>query len=82
MRKSPTSTLTLLLSALIIAPTLCEPIRAQTSSIKENYVTVERLRVRYAESGGGQAVVMIHGKPGVLKTLNLAPSRRCLPIIA
>ena len=72
MRNSPTSIaikskLTLLLSALIIASTPGEPIRAQTSSIKENYVTVERLRVRYVESGSGQAVVMIHGNAGSIE---------------
>lgn len=83
MRNSLTSItvkFTLLLSALITASTLCEPIRAQsstrrlrrdassrTSSIKENYVTVERLRVRYAESGSGQAVVMIHGNAGSIE---------------
>lgn len=72
MSNSPTSIairskLTLLLSALIIASTLCEPIRAQISSIKENYVTVERLRVRYAESGSGQAVVMVHGNAGSIE---------------
>ena len=70
----------LLLSGLIIASTLCNAVRAQstprrlrsdpssqTSSIKENYVTVERLRVRYAESGSGQAVVMIHGNAGSIE---------------
>ena len=68
MRNRPIkSKLTLFLSALIIASTLCEPIRAQTSSIIENYVTVERLRVRYAESGSGQAVVMIHGNAGSIE---------------
>src|SRR5215470_5106869 len=72
MRNSTTfiairSKLTPLLSALIIASTLCIQIRAQTASIKENYITVERLRVRYAESGSGQAVVMIHGNAGSIE---------------
>ena len=72
MHNSPTSItlkskLTLLLSALTIASTLCEPIRAQISSIKENYVTVKRLHVRYAESGNGPAVVMIHGNGGSIE---------------
>jgi len=74
------SKVTLLLSALLIASMLCEPNRAQssnrlmrndaspqTSSIKENYVTVEKLRMRYVESGRGPAVVMIHGNAGSIE---------------
>lgn len=74
------SKITPLLGALLIASTLCEPNRAQTSkrlirndvspqssSIKENYVTVEKLRMRYVESGSGPAVVMIHGNAGSIE---------------
>lgn len=69
----------LLLSALLIAITLCETNQAQTgnrpkndpgpqtSSIKENYVTIGKLRVRYVESGSGPAVVMIHGNAGSIE---------------
>src|SRR5215471_7595431 len=70
----------LLLSALLLAGTLCESNRAQPStrlmrngpsplafSIKENFLTVERLRVRYIESGSGPAVVMIHGNAGSIE---------------
>ena len=74
------SKVTLLLSTLLIASTLCKPSRAQSSnrlirnnvssqssSINENYVTVEGLRVRYVESGSGPAVVMIHGNAGSIE---------------
>src|SRR5215471_3168840 len=70
----------LLLSALLLAGTLCESNRAQPNtrlmrngpspqafSIKENFLTVERLRVRYIESGTGPAVVMIHGNAGSIE---------------
>jgi pimeloyl-ACP methyl ester carboxylesterase len=40
---------------------------AHTSSIKENFVTVEKLRVRYIERGHGPTVVMIHGNAGSLE---------------
>jgi pimeloyl-ACP methyl ester carboxylesterase len=51
----------------------------QTSSIKEKFVTVDGLRVRYIESGRGPAVVMIHGNAasiedfqfGVIQSLSL-----------
>jgi pimeloyl-ACP methyl ester carboxylesterase len=39
----------------------------QTSSNKENYLTVEKLRMRYVESGSGPAVVMIHGNAGSIE---------------
>jgi pimeloyl-ACP methyl ester carboxylesterase len=39
----------------------------QTSSIKEKFVTVDGLRVRYIESGRGPAVVMIHGNAGSIE---------------
>jgi len=71
---------TLLLGALLLAGMLCESNRAQSStrlirndlspqasSIKENFLTVERLRVRYIESGRGPAVVMIHGNAGSIE---------------
>jgi len=70
----------LLLSALLLAGTLCELDRAQPStslmrngpsplafSIKEKFVTVNGLRVRYIESGKGPAVVMIHGNAGSIE---------------
>ena len=70
----------LLLSALLLSNTLCKSNRTQsnhllirndasfqTSSIKENYVTVEKLRMRYVESGTGPAVVMIHGNAGSIE---------------
>src|SRR5215510_2399843 len=71
---------TLFLSALLLAGMLCQPNRAQsstrlirndpspqTSSIKENFLTVAGLRVRYIESGRGPAVVMIHGNAGSIE---------------
>jgi len=74
------SRITPLLAALFIVSTLCEPSRAQStnrvvrndvssrsSSIKENYTTVEKLRVRYVESGSGSAVVLIHGNAGSIE---------------
>ena len=74
------SRVTPLLGALLIASTLCQPTRAQStdrllrndvtsksSAIKENYVTVEKLRVRYVESGSGPAVVLIHGNAGSIE---------------
>ena len=70
----------LLLSAVLIASTLCEPNRAQStnrpmrnnsssqnSSIQENFVTVEKVRVRYVVGGSGPAVVMIHGNAGSIE---------------
>ena len=71
---------TLLLSAVLVASTICEPNQAesnsgligneaspQSSSIQENFVTVEKLRIRYIESGSGPTVVMIHGNAGSLE---------------
>jgi len=37
---------------------------SQPQVINEKFVTVDRLRVRYVESGRGPAVVMIHGNAG------------------
>ncbi len=69
-----------LLSTLLLAIMLCEHSRAQSSgslmrsepspqisSIEENFVTVEKLRVRYIQSGNGPAVVMIHGNAGSIE---------------
>jgi pimeloyl-ACP methyl ester carboxylesterase len=39
----------------------------ETFSTKENYVTTEKLRMRYVESGSGPAVVMIHGNAGSIE---------------
>ena len=74
------SKVTALLGALLLASVLCESNRAQSSnrligndvsrqgsSIKENYITVEKLRLRYIESGSGSAVVMIHGNAGSIE---------------
>src|SRR5215470_11302818 len=36
----------------------------QPQVINEKFVTIDRLRVRYVESGRGPAVVMIHGNAG------------------
>ena len=55
---------------LFLATWLCLPAKAQAISslrIKENFVTVERLRVRYIESGTGPTVVMIHGNAGSIE---------------
>ncbi len=59
---------TLLLSAVLVASPLYEPSRAESTSglmrndasapispIQENFVTVEKLRVRYVVSGSGPA---------------------------
>src|SRR5215472_8395530 len=74
------SKVTLLLSTVLLAGALCESIRAdsgdgamkkgaspETSSVQEHFVTVENLRIRYVESGGGPAVVMIHGNAGSIE---------------
>jgi hypothetical protein len=37
---------------------------AHPPAIKENFITVERLGVRYIESGSGPTIVMIHGNVG------------------
>jgi hypothetical protein len=66
---------------LLLATWLCLPANAQSVSIlqiKENFVSVDRLRARYVESGRGPAVVMIHGNAasiedfefGVIQTLS------------
>ena len=65
------------LRALAFAMVLCRITGAQTHyglvptnplanalAIKENFLTVEGLRVRYIESGSGPAIVMIHGNAG------------------
>jgi len=70
----------LLLSALLLLNVQCKSNRAQTSnrlmrneagvqtfSIKEKYVTVDKLRMRYVESGTGRALVMIHGNAGSIE---------------
>jgi pimeloyl-ACP methyl ester carboxylesterase len=43
----------------------------QTYSIKEKFLTIEGLRVRYIESGSGPAVVMIHGNAGSIEDFEL-----------
>ncbi|HEX6718609.1 MAG TPA: alpha/beta hydrolase [Pyrinomonadaceae bacterium] len=48
----------------LLATWLCVPASAQ---IKENFVTVDKLRVHYIESGRGPAVVMIHGNAGSIE---------------
>ena len=40
------------------------------SGIKQNFITVEQLRVRYIESGMGAPVVMIHGNAGSVEDFN------------
>src|SRR5262245_24060769 len=37
---------------------------ANAREVKERFIKVEHLRVRYIESGSGPAVVMIHGNAG------------------
>jgi len=59
-----------LTTILLLGTWWCFPASAQSISsllIKENFVTVERLRVRYVESGRGPAVVMIHGNAGSIE---------------
>lgn len=88
------SKITPLLGALLIASALCEPNRAQSSyrlirndaspqssSIKENYVTLEKLRMRYVESGSGSAVVLIHGNAGSVEDFELGAIQKLLQII-
>jgi pimeloyl-ACP methyl ester carboxylesterase len=50
-----------LMIILLLATWLCLPAGAQ---VKEHFITVDRLRVHYVESGNGPAVVMIHGNAG------------------
>jgi len=38
--------------------------------IKANFITVEKLRLRYVESGNGPAIVMIHGNAGSVEDFN------------
>ena len=55
---------------LLLATWLCLPAGAQSISnlrSKENFVTIDRLRVRYIESGRGPTVVMIHGNAGSIE---------------
>ena len=72
--------LILLLSALLLLNVLSKSNLAQSTnrllrqdagvqvcSIKEKYITVEKLRMRYVESGTGPAVVMIHGNAGSIE---------------
>jgi pimeloyl-ACP methyl ester carboxylesterase len=69
-----------LLIAVLVTGTLCQPSRAQLSTgllrndaspqvspLQENFVTVEKLRVRYVVCGSGPAVVMIHGNAGSIE---------------
>src|ERR1043166_4498402 len=71
------SKLTVLLSALFLVsvlgasnraqstdPAMKSELSSQIASIRENFVTVEKLRVRYVESGNGPTIVMIHGNAG------------------
>jgi len=55
-----------LMIILLLAMWLYLPASAQPA-IKENFVTVDRLRVRYIESGRGPTVVMIHGNAGSIE---------------
>src|SRR5689334_10206263 len=50
-----------LMIILLLAIGLCFPASAQT---KDNFVTIDKLRVHYIERGKGPAVVMIHGNAG------------------
>src|SRR5215813_15273035 len=59
-----------LMIILLLATWLCFPAGAQSISnlrSKENFVTIDRLRVRYIESGRGPTVVMIHGNAGSIE---------------
>src|SRR5215510_8939459 len=59
-----------LMIILPLATWLCLPASAQSISIlrsNENFVTVDRLRVHYIESGRGPTVVMIHGNAGSIE---------------
>src|SRR5215510_8452481 len=55
-----------LMIILLLAMWLYLPANAQPA-IKENFVTVDRLRVRYIECGTGPTVVMIHGNAGSIE---------------
>jgi len=55
-----------LMIILLLATWLCFTTSAQPA-IRENFVTIERLRVRYIEIGRGPAVVMIHGNAGSIE---------------
>src|SRR5262249_36869057 len=64
------SAMKFLMIILLLATWLCLPASAQSTSIlrsKENFVTVEKLRVRYIEVGRGPTVVMIHGNAGSIE---------------
>src|SRR5215470_7200826 len=59
-----------LIIILLLAGSWWLPASAQSISTlrsKENFVTIDRLRVRYIESGKGPAVVMIHGNAGSIE---------------
>src|SRR5215510_7278696 len=55
-----------LMIILLLAMWLYLPASAQPA-IKENFVTIDRLRVHYIESGTGPTVVMIHGNAGSIE---------------
>ena len=72
-----------LVSCLVFAILSCGALAAQSRfglvrpnpvirahAIKANFITVEKLRLRYVESGSGPAVVMIHGNAGSLEDFN------------
>jgi len=71
------------LRALVFATLLCWPTAAQSSlglartgpradahPIKENFITIRQLRIRYVESGRGLPIVMIHGNAGSVEDFN------------
>jgi pimeloyl-ACP methyl ester carboxylesterase len=62
-----------LLIILLLATWLCVAVSAQ---IRENFVTIDRLRVHYIESGTGPAVVMIHGNAGSIEDFEFGVIQR------
>ena len=62
-----------LLIILLLATWLCVAVSAQ---IRENFVTIDRLRVHYIESGRGPAVVMIHGNAGSIEDFEFGVIQR------
>src|SRR5215471_5864379 len=44
--------------------------RADAHPIKENFIAIRQLRIRYVESGRGLPIVMIHGNAGSVEDFN------------
>ena len=71
------------LRALVLTMLFCQPMAAQSHfglartnpfagppPVKENFITIQELRIRYIETGSGSPIVMIHGNAGSIEDFN------------